>query len=227
MAQSVSPLHQSTQNLNTRTAGRKDSLASGTLDFLAHARFSQPSALATRRATNIEHPVNSAAAVQALPRPFDNDPSALDAPRAQILHESNNEPAYRPQQRAPDCARIKPTPALSDQCSDQDRDNPTDEVFRTRSSGLIIRQTGLSSHFGMIGQRFVAVDESVRFITAIFVPPSFGCKDLFPNLESQLQNLPRRGARGAYGAEILPVLGPSALFRGYSRFLQSPRRIQE
>ena len=43
----------------------------------------------------------------------------------------------------------------------------------------VIRQTCLSSHFGMIGQRFPTVDEPVRCITAIITPPGFGCKGLF------------------------------------------------
>ena len=42
----------------------------------------------------------------------------------------------------------------------------------------VIRQTCLSPHFGMIGQRFPTADEPVRCITAIFAPPGFGCKDL-------------------------------------------------
>jgi hypothetical protein len=42
----------------------------------------------------------------------------------------------------------------------------------------VIRQTCLSSHFGMIGQRLPTADEPVRFITAVSTPPGFGCKGL-------------------------------------------------
>ena len=42
----------------------------------------------------------------------------------------------------------------------------------------VIRQVCLSSHFGMIGQRFPTADEPVSCITAIFAPPGLGCKDL-------------------------------------------------
>jgi hypothetical protein len=43
----------------------------------------------------------------------------------------------------------------------------------------VIRQTCLSSRFGMIGQRLPTANESVRFITAVLTPPGFGCKGLF------------------------------------------------
>jgi hypothetical protein len=49
----------------------------------------------------------------------------------------------------------------------------------TCSAQQVIRQTCLSSRFGMIGQRLPTADEPVRFITAGFTPPGFGCKGLF------------------------------------------------
>ena len=50
---------------------------------------------------------------------------------------------------------------------------------RSGSVQQVIRQACLSPRFGMIGQRFPAADESVRFIIAIVTPPGFGCKGLF------------------------------------------------
>jgi hypothetical protein len=43
----------------------------------------------------------------------------------------------------------------------------------------VIRQTCLSSRFGMIGQRLPTADEPVRCIRDFFTPPGFGCKGLF------------------------------------------------
>jgi hypothetical protein len=45
-------------------------------------------------------------------------------------------------------------------------------------------------------------------------------------VQSQLQNLPQRGAKYARGLEIRPFLVPSGLFRGLSRLLQLPLQAQ-
>ncbi len=92
----ISPRHRHTQDLTTGAGSRKHSLAPGTFDLLTHARLSQLSTLTTRRAMNVEHPLNRAATVQTLPSSLDDNPSALDALRAHVLHESNNEPTNWP-----------------------------------------------------------------------------------------------------------------------------------
>jgi len=78
------------------------------------------------------------------------------------------------------------TPEAQHDCNCGSSECPCDNQYLSgethRAVQQVIRQTCLSPHFGMIGERLGAADESFGFIEASFTPPSSDCKAAFDAL---------------------------------------------